>query len=700
MNVSARYLPDTSIAPNGVMDISMRGDVAIDPGALYTSVGGNEFITVAQRDSTLAVCAFTTSAVLQNSFGSNGCYRETLAANEYAYQLLVGKSGYWVFIVDSNNAKRFTLLRLTSLGQQDTGYSPLGRRSFELACDASDAAMRCPEMHGDLARPSMNLTKNSRKFIAETDDARLWLLAGRKTSTGADEGVVLQIEQGRNITTRANLFDALPPSWIPTTPGSITLPIGVVAHGDGVLVEHITNRGYTLIRIAGNGAIDRSFAATQPNGIIVAGDNALPVDFFQMPVVASDNTFYWGLSGAGRTRYDQSGATLGASPTPDAASRTFVIAAPDSFTDTSTALWMSDGTRVGRWQNGRWDATVFGGQGTFQPTPSQTMFALTRDGTSLAMANAATSLVPAQLSILPTQLNAQPLVAPAVMQSSAVLVAGGFWSGVDQSSSIRYATQADGQTVWQRITISPLGNAPAVATGTLASVSSGSPGSLLVSEAANSGGRWAIRTPALADIYKPTEFYADLIGSNVPPRRINMDAIRANMPTYMPMAPFSNPYFLNVDIAADGSALALVRYAHGSDSEYQYRLALLRWNLNSVVANEYLPQIDWSFDLGTKAYVSVQRDTQGRLLLIDLDVKLIRRISQQGMLDLTFAQAGTLDLVPLGFSDSFPIVHRRWCLDWDCVAPCSRGRQRTITGAGKSGAASPGQLFFIRRDGL
>lgn len=57
-------------------------------------------------------------------------------------------------------------------------------------------------------------------------------------------------------------------------PGS---PISAVAHGTGVLVEHKTSRGFAVVRVAANGAIDRTFAASQPDGVLLAGDAALPV---------------------------------------------------------------------------------------------------------------------------------------------------------------------------------------------------------------------------------------------------------------------------------------------------------------------------------------------------------------------------------------------------------------------------------------
>lgn len=644
---NARYVADNSTYPNGVADISMRGDVAIAPAALYTSVDGNAFVTGAQRDDALAACAYTTGAALQESFGSSGCHRATLAANEYAYQLLVGKSGYWVFIVDASNPKRFSLLRLSKLGQPDTSYGPLGRRSFELTCDAGDAATRCPEIRGGGAQQLLNTTP----FIAETGGTDLWLLASRQSSGGAYEGVVFRIEQGRDISTRATLFDALPAIWTPDQQQFAYMPIGVVAHGDGVLVEHRTDHGYALLRVGANGAVDRGFGSSQTNGIILAGDGALPFWFFQMPVVAADNTFYWGLNLEGRTRFDQRGATLGTLAT----ARSEVIAAPDSFASASTALWLADGTRVGRWQNGQWDMTTFGGKGPYEPPTNQTLFALTRDTATLAMLNAPTAVItpalPAQLSIVGTQASPQVLVAPAVLQSGALLTANGPNWGIDPAVALRHATQADGKTVWQRITIDPLGTAADVATGTLAALPSGSLDGLLVSGASTSGARWAVRT-LTPDMFKPSELYADLIGANPAPRRVNMDAIRAEMPPFFPGAPFSNPQIINLDIAADGSALALIRYPRGTVSAYRYRLAQLRWNVNSLAGNDYLPQIEWSFELGTDAFLftAVQRDAQGRLLLIDTDGSRIRRISAQGVLDTSFGQTGILDLKALGFS--------------------------------------------------
>lgn len=644
---SARYLRDTSIYPNGDIDISIRGNAAIAPGALYASVGGNEFITIGQRDNALAVCSFTAAAALQSAFGSNGCYRETLGATESAYQLLVGKSGYWVFIADFSNTKRFSLLRLTAAGQPDINYGASGRRSFDLACDASDVAMGCPEILGGGAQQSLNF----KAYIAETGDYSLWLLASRKTSSGADEGVVLHIEQGRNITTRANLFDALPPNWIPGMQQSVTIPVGIVAHADGVLVEHRTNNGYALIRVGGNGAIDSSFAVGQPNGIIVAGDGALPENFFQMPVVASDNTFCWGISSGQRTRYDGYGTTLGTFSLPGTFSNTRMVTAPGSFANASAALWVWDGNRLGRWQNGQWDATVFGGNGPLQPASGQTVFALTNDERSAAMATAFfSSSAPAQLSIVATQLVPQTLLAPLVLQADAVLTATAAAQSIDANTILRYATQEDGTIVWQRIAFDPHSAIQSIATGVLTALPSGSLGNMQVSNASGSDARWVIRSLFPVENSKPNEFYADLTGSNLSTRRINMDAIRAEMPAFIPTAPFSNPFVWNVDLAADGSAQALIAYAYSATPPYHYRLALLRWNQDSVVANEYQPQIDWRFDAGSFPFV--QRDAQGKLLLIDSSARRIRRISAQGVLDQAFAQAGTLDLSVIGFVPS------------------------------------------------
>ena len=130
--IAARYVPDTSIAPAGVIDISIRGEGALSPGAVYTSIAGNEFVTISQRDNVLAICEFTTSALLQTGFGGSGCYRDTLSATEFAYQLLVGRSGYWVFIGDTSKPSRFTLLRLTASGQPDVSYGASGRRGLVL----------------------------------------------------------------------------------------------------------------------------------------------------------------------------------------------------------------------------------------------------------------------------------------------------------------------------------------------------------------------------------------------------------------------------------------------------------------------------------------------------------------------------------------------------------------------------------------
>ena len=163
----ARYVPDTTIAPGGAFDVELRGDAAIVPAAVYRSADGDGFVTIGHRDNVLAVCAFTKTALLQTTFGDNGCHRQTLAATDAPYQLLAGKSGYWVLLADTSNARRFALLRLTVSGQADTAYGPSGRRTFDLSCDTSDTAPRCPEV-GSYGAQQLLAVKS---FIAETSDS-------------------------------------------------------------------------------------------------------------------------------------------------------------------------------------------------------------------------------------------------------------------------------------------------------------------------------------------------------------------------------------------------------------------------------------------------------------------------------------------------------------------------------------------------
>ena len=648
---NARYVPDSTTAAHGVFDISLRGDAAISPGVVYAGIGGNQFITAARRNEILAVCAFTTGAVIQASFGNAGCYRETMTANQFPYQLLVGKSGYWIFIADAANAKRFTLLRLTPTGQPDVTYGTSGRRTFDLGCDATDTASRCPEIDSFGAQQLLSF----KPFIAETSDSNLWLLASRKSAVGADEGVLLHIDQARTIGARVNLYDALPPSWVPGMQAGVSFPHGVVAHGDAVLVEHRTNFGYVLIRIDGNSAIDRSFGGS---GYLVAGDGALPANFFQMPVVAADNTFLWGLGSAdarGRTRYDAHGSVLGPLPIPEVVYRTYVMSVPASFGSAAVPLWMWDGTRVGRWVNGQWDPSTFGGQGPFQPATGQTLFALMRDESALAMIDVAVasgSTTVAKLTIVATQAAASPRIVDPVTQPDAVLVTEGLRADIDPRKFVRYATQADGRIVWQRLTLDSSASAPDIATGTLGMLPAAKAVYMVVGDASTSGLRWAVRAQQL-DATKPTEFYADLVDTattGTTPRRVNMDAIRAQMPAFQPFNPVSNPVFLNVETAADGSAMALIRYRGNASGNVWDKIARVKWTRNAIVANEYLAQFSWSYDVGaTASDATVQSDAQGRLLLMSHAGKSITRLSAQGALDTTFGQAGRLDLLSMGF---------------------------------------------------
>lgn len=224
-----------------------------------------------------------------------------------------------------------------------------------------------------------------------------------------------------------------------------------------------------------------------------------------------------------------------------------------------------------------------------------------------------------------------------------------------------HGIQPDGKIVWKDVTIDPARVIPKIEAGMLHPVD---PEHLelrqygVVASSANaSGARWIVRahsrkgqSPGAGDgIF---EFYSDLVGAGTSAWHINMGEIRARMPRSTYMDP-ENPVFLNVNIDNSGNASALITF----DSEvggylmgtfYQSgTLALLRWNRDSIVANEIVPHIEWVLDLGKDWYGQVLPDAQGGLWVIDgLDV---RRVAPDGTWDTRFAQNGVLKLPPYSF---------------------------------------------------
>ena len=701
----AVYIPDASIAPSGAIDVTVRGDALVAPAALNRSVDGNGFVTIARSERDVVICAFTAGGTLQPGFGSagDGCDREALGSTEIPYQLLTGKTGYWLLIADTSNAARLTLLRLTTDGRPDSTYGTQGRRAFVLGCDATDDPSRCPQLGGGGTQQVVN----ARAFIAETGASTLWLMAARKSSTAADEGVVYRIDRGSSFATRANAFDTLPAAWQANFQSSVTMPVGIVAFGDGVLLEHRTNNGYVMIHVDASGAIDRAFGGQ--GYATTGGDAALPAETYSLPIVAADNTFLWGIppiDPRSRNRYDASGHAIGTMPMPAIVYGISIApTVPATFTTASTPLWIWDGTRIGRWVNGQWDMTAFGGQGTYQPPTAQTIFMLTRDETTLAMTDSPTRFAgtpTSKLTLLDTRAAAQPRIGAVVVRHDSMLAAQSFRSTIDPTTLVRWAMQADGSLVWQTVDFDPRASTPSLATGVLAASTVVNLSSLMISApSSRTGERWVVRTH-LVDARSPVEFYADLSPAGgamtpatpVTPRRINMNSIRAMMPTFTPTAPFSNPTFLNVDIADDGSASALILFARGTLSAFSYNLARVTWTKNVNTAGEYVATLQWAYDVGGNYFTRVQRDGAGRLLLTDTIRGSVTRLRPDGGIDGTFGQAGRVDLFALGFTTSeisvggFPSVK----LDRDdslWIATVSRLVHLASSGVPTASVASP-----------
>ncbi|KAB2842347.1 MAG: hypothetical protein F9K47_09290, partial [Burkholderiales bacterium] len=443
---NARYVPDTSVGPEGRIDISLRGEEGLFPEAVESSIDGLGFVTAALRDGYLAICAYSANAQFSANFGNAGCVRQTVSANLRIRQLLTGNSGYWLLLTDKSDTRHFMLLRLSAQGVADASFGSGGRREFQLVCGATDTAPNCPELMG--AIDSGFDDPNEFRILAETKNGKLWVLARRLTAAGAYEGVVWQIDQGGLSSARANLFDALPAAWLSEQQYFGLSPIGLVAHDDGVLVKQRTNHGHVLLRVNGNVAIDRAFAASRPGGLIISGDGAMPSGMFHLPAVADDDTFVWGtINGAAiGDRYDRSGQLLGPAPVPGR-----ILAAPPSFRDLSSLLWVCDGSRVGRWQNGQWDVTSFAGHGPYALASRASSMALASGSATLALAVPSGARKGA-LSLLATGAAPNPVEASLATQSGSVLNVehqnvNALGKGVVQ----RAARQADGQLIWQRI---------------------------------------------------------------------------------------------------------------------------------------------------------------------------------------------------------------------------------------------------------
>ncbi len=639
---SARYLPDTSVGPEGVIDISLRGEAALLPDALGSSLDGRGFVSAALRDGQVVVCAHTGDGQIDGSFGTGGCFREAVASSLRFGQLLTGNSSYWLLLTDASDTRHFLLFRLDAQGLGDASFGAAGRREFLLTCGVSDIAPNCPELAG----PASFEDSRAYNIFAETRDGKLWLLARRRSPAGAYEGVVLRIEQGGLSSARANLFDALPATWQAPTQSEFMSPIGLVAHGDGVLVKHRTTRGYVLTRIDGNVAIDRAFAASRPEALIVTGDAALPPSVVPLPAVAADDTFVWGNLGnvSPGDRYEADGRLLGP---PGAPGR--VLAQPASFKDASSRLWVFDGTRVGRWQNGQWDTTTFSGHGPYTLPEVPYSIALASGGATLAV-TVRTRVREGSLSMLATQ------AAPSLLPASLATLPGMALDVEFERADIglgnvqRSGRQADGRLVWQRIELDQTAPQPRLAAGTVPALPVTAISGVLTSNANASGQRWIVRYAGPSEL-EPMEFYADAVLGGQPTRRLDLASIRARMTPFIPTSGHGRFSAFDLVTAPDGSANLFVSFAVGPDTaHYTTHMAQLRWDDSMVSGTNYRPQVIWEIDFGQNVprVDRIHRDATGGIIMV-FENATLRRISPQGVWDTGFGSGGTLDLGPQGF---------------------------------------------------
>ncbi|KAB2842348.1 MAG: hypothetical protein F9K47_09295 [Burkholderiales bacterium] len=366
-----------------------------------------------------------------------------------------------------------------------------------------------------------------------------------------------------------------------------------------------------------------------------------------MPTVADDDTFVWGnFDGAtGGERYDRNGQLLGQASVPGR-----ILAAPTSFKDALSQLWVFDGRRVGRWQNGQWDATSFASHGPY--TVSLNSITLASGGAALAMT------VPSggwqgSLSILATAAAPSPVQAPLATQAGSALNAMFFERSAGNDFVWRSATQADGAVQWQRIEFGLTAPLPSIAVGTVPALAFPFMflNQVLTSNASASGQRWIIRRAGL-DAASPTELFADAVLGEYSTRRLNLASIRGRLtPSIGNSFLQSDIYPIDLIASPDGSANLLVGFPVGTSAYgYNWHLAQLRWDANSVENGDYQPQVQWEVQFGASvpSVRGLFRDMAGGVTVVE-STNRVRRISPQGVWDTNFADAGTLDLTTLGF---------------------------------------------------
>ncbi len=644
---NARYLPDTSVGPEGRIDITLRGQGEFFPETVASSLDGLGFVSAALRGGDLAVCAYTASAQFNANFGAAGCWRASFDPRYRMRQLLTGRSGYWLLLTHESDTRDFLIVRLNAQGLPDTSFGYGGLRVFRLSCGATDTAPNCPELMGPV--DSVYGKPDEYRILAETKSRNLWLLARRRTSLGFYEGVVLQIDEGGLSSARANLFDALPAAWLSESLDNRLAPIGLVAHGDGVLVKHRTRYGYVVLRVNSSVAIDRAFAASRPGGFIISGDGSMPPDLFHLPTVADDDTFVWGnIDGAADgERYDRNGQLLGPATVSGR-----ILAAPASFKDASNPLWVFDGRRVGRWQNGQWDATSFAGHGPYTVPLALNSITLAFGGGAFAL-TMPSGTWEGSLSMLATAAAPSPVQAPLATQVGSALTATFFEKSAGSDFVWRSATQADGTVKWQRIDFGLAAPLPSIAVGTVPALAFPYVflSQVLTSNASASGQRWIIRR-AGSDAASPTELFADAELGGHSTRRLNLASIRGRLtPSIGNSFLQSDIYPIDLIASPGGGANLLVGFPVGTSAYgYNWHLAQLRWDANSVQNGDFQPQVQWEVQFGARVpgIREIFRDTAGGITVVE-STNRVRKISPQGVWDTGFADAGTLDLTTLGF---------------------------------------------------
>ncbi len=218
------------------------------------------------------------------------------------------------------------------------------------------------------------------------------------------------------------------------------------------------------------------------------------------------------------------------------------------------------------------------------------------------------------------------------------------WLGVD----------GDGQWPWTRVDFPSQGTLPQVTRGVLAPVAGANEvEQFLSSPPSGEGWRWIAR--AVKNSYRdPAELYVARTVDGEPSRRVDLTAIREQMPDFVPLAPFSNWQLMELDIDGQGRALALVWYFLKPYPSAGARISLLRWDGNATATGIHQPESVWSIDI-PYGYPHAARDAQKRMWFI-FPGRIVR-YTEQGALDASFAVGGNLDLSEISdYNDLMSLV--------------------------------------------